>query len=240
MYQKTRNAVSVLSVILFPLTFYYFSPVIPLGGSAAGVLSGSLILFIFLFFFSMVMGRVFCSWICPAGIIQDLVGNGRTKAVNPKKISWIKYLVWFPWLMLIIFLFRRAGGISNVDFFYQTEYGVSLTRFADAVIYGIVVLVFFILSLAFGRRTACHTICWMSPFMILGRKMGQSLSIPSLKLKARGQECVSCSRCDKVCPMSLPVEKLVKKGKISDLNCIQCGKCADVCGRNILSFSFVK
>lgn len=239
MYQKTRKAIFTFSLILFPLTFYYFSPALPIGGAMEGILSGSLILFAFLFLFSMVMGRVFCSWICPAGAIQDLVAQSRTKRLPVKYISWIKYLVWTPWFALILFLFRRAGGISGADFFYQTEYGVSLTRFADAVIYGGIIIIFFLLSIIFGRRASCHTLCWMSPFMIFGKKLGKILKVPSLKLKTDAGSCVSCNRCEKVCPMSLPVEKLVSKGKIDDANCILCGMCNEACKRDVIKFAWI-
>jgi len=238
MYQKVRNVVFTLSLVLFPLTFYYFSPAIPLIGASEGILAGSLILFFFLFLFSMVMGRIFCSWICPAGALQDLVGRSRSKAVPVRYISWIKYLVWVPWLILVLVLFRRAGGIERADFLYQTEMGVSLTRFADAIIYGVIILVFFGLSLIVGRRAACHTICWMSPFMILGRRLGLLLKVPSIKIQADPDRCVSCGRCDVVCPMSLPVEKKVSKGGITDSNCILCGNCIDVCGRKVIGFAW--
>jgi polyferredoxin len=238
MYQKTRKAVSTLSLILFPVTFYYFSPVIPLGGATQGILAGSLMLFVFLFFFSMIMGRVFCSWICPAGALQDLTAESRTRRVSIKHISWIKYFIWVPWLALVFFLFRRAGGIQSADFFYQTEMGISTTSPGSAIVYTIVILVFFILSMVAGRRTACHTICWMSPFMILGGKLGSILRIPVFKVKAKQEKCVSCGRCVKVCPMSLPVDKLIQKGHISGSNCILCGKCVDTCGRDVLSMGW--
>ncbi|MBB6481878.1 4Fe-4S binding protein [Spirochaeta isovalerica] len=240
MYRKIRNAVSLLSLILFPLTFYYFSPVLPMQGASEGLIAGSLILFLFLFLSSLVTGRLFCSWICPAGVIQDIAGQSRTKAVKVRSISWIKYLVWIPWLLLVLFLFRRAGGIQGADFFYQTEYGVSLTRFADAVIYGIVILVFYLMSMIFGRRAACHTICWMAPFMVLGKKTGEIFRIPSLKIKTDPEKCVSCGRCSSVCPMSLPVESYGKKGKLNDANCILCGRCIEVCKRNVFTFQIMK
>jgi len=236
MYQKIRLAVYAFSLIIFPITFYYFSPALPLMGAAEGVVSGSLMLFFMLFISAVFAGRVFCSWICPAGAIQELTLKSRNSRISVKKISWIKYLVWAPWLILVIFLFRRSGGIESYDFFYQTTNGISLTRFADTIIYGIIIVIFFGLSLIFGRRAACHTICWMSPFMILGRKLGLSLGVPSLKLKTEPASCVSCNRCTSICPMSLPVSDMIESGRINDVNCILCGQCIDICGKNTIEF----
>lgn len=91
-------------------------------------------------------------------------------------------------------------------------------------------------SLAFGRRTGCHTICWISPFMILGRKIAMAGGIPSLRLRTVPDSCISCHRCNASCPMSLDVESLVKQGEITDDNCILCGKCIDSCYRETIGF----
>ena len=36
-----------------------------------------------------------------------------------------------------------------------------------------------------GRRAGCHTICWMAPFMIIGRKLRNLVAWPSLRLTAQ-------------------------------------------------------
>lgn len=234
MYQKIRITLATLSMILFPLSFYYFSPALSLMGPAEGILTGSLIIFIMQFLSSIFLGRAFCSWLCPTAMIQDQLINARSKRVNVKKIAWIKYLFWVPWVVTILFMFKRSGGIQSVDFFYQTEMGVSLTRLEDSFIYGGIVVLFFILSMVFGRRASCHTICWMAPFMILGKKLGEILKTPSLRLKRKPSECISCKKCTQVCPMSLEVENMAKNIKLSESNCILCGKCVEACPNGTL------
>jgi polyferredoxin len=234
--QRFRAGISTFFLILFPVFFYYLSPVVPLYGSSEGIITGSLVVFFLLFLFSMILGRIFCSWVCPAGKLQDLTAEARTKRVRRKYIHWIKYLIWIPWLGLLFFLFRRAGGFRGVDFTYMTEQGFSIAGLHALIIYTIVVLTFFGLSAAVGRRAGCHAICWISPFMILGNTIGRVLTIPSLKLKTDPDSCVSCGRCDAVCPMSLNVSDLVKDGKISHSDCILCGNCVETCGKKTISF----
>lgn len=240
MYQKSRIALATLSTILFPLSFYYLSPALSIMGPAEGILTGSLIIFIMMFLTSVFIGRVFCSWLCPTAMIQDLLINARSRRVNVKKISWIKYVIWAPWIITILFMFKRSGGIHTIDFFYQTEMGVSLTRLVDTFIYGGIVLLIYILSMLVGRRATCHTICWMAPFMILGKKLGAKIKAPSLRLKREPSKCISCKKCTQVCPMSLEVEDLAKKLEVSDHNCILCGKCVDICPKNVLKVAIGK
>lgn len=237
-YVKTRLGFLTISTILFPVTFYYLSPMVPMNASIQGVVSGSLIVFLILLVLSIFIGRFFCSWLCPAGGIQDQLLQSRNKRVSVKKISWLKYVVWSFWLGTLLFLFKKAGGIKGIDFTFATDHGFSTTDLMSIIIYTIVVLTFSTISLIIGRRAACHTICWISPFMVVGKKIAETLKIPNLHLRAETHECVHCGKCDKSCPMSLEVEKLVDTGVIRDNNCILCGECKESCPKKLFSWKF--
>ena len=235
-FQKLRMAILTLSTILFPVTFYYLSPVIPIGASITGIVTGSIIVFLAQMVTAVVIGRSFCSWLCPAGGIQDQVAFSRTRRVPVRKIGWIKYFVWGVWLVMLVFFFRRAGGIQDIQFAFATEGGLSTTSVQALIVYAAVTLVFFLLSLTIGRRAGCHILCWMAPFMVIGRRIGLHLHVPSLRLKTKPEVCVSCRRCDEGCPMSLDVMDLVSKGEIYSDSCILCGKCIDTCRKDVISW----
>ena len=101
------------------------------------------------------------------------------------------------------------------------------------IYFGIVAL-FFVPNLFLGRRAMCHGICWMAPFMVLGEKLGAALRLPQLHVGAEADRCIGCGKCDRVCPMSLPVERLLRAGTIEDAECIQCAACADACPKDVL------
>ena len=167
--QKVRRGVLIAGLVLFPVTFYWLSPAVPLQGASVGVLAGSLIVFGGLFVQSLLFGRLFCGWACPAGGLQDLTALANGRRVNRRGINWIKYLVWLPWLATVVFLFIRAGGVKRVDPLYLTWHGISVSDWQGAVTALVVLGVLFIPAIAVGRRATCHTLCWMAPFMIAGR-----------------------------------------------------------------------
>lgn len=72
--------------------------------------------------------------------------------------------------------------------------------------------------------------------MILGYKAGRFLHLPQLKIKTTAEDCVSCGKCAKVCPMSLEVPQLVKAGEIQSAECILCGECINACGKKVLEY----
>ena len=58
--QSVRRSVIFVSFLLFPITLYYFSPVLSLSGAFFGILSGSCLVFGLLFISSFFVGRGFC------------------------------------------------------------------------------------------------------------------------------------------------------------------------------------
>jgi polyferredoxin len=236
--QKIRRGVLLGMLGLFPVTLYYFSPVLSLEAASKGVAAGSLIVFAALFIVSLLLGRAFCGWACPAGGIQEMTMLIRGRTVRPRRIAWIKWLIWVPWILVLLLLILRAGGLTRVDFLYGTTKGVSAGDVPGLIALAAVVLLFAILSLAVGRRAACHTVCWMAPFMIIGRAVSSTLGWRSLRLSARTQDCNACGRCTRHCPMSLPVTEKVRQDHLEDPNCILCGSCVDACPRGVLQYAF--
>ncbi len=70
--QNLRKWLLIISFILLPVTLVYISPIIILMGAAEGIATGSMILFITIFFLSLVVARLWCGWLCPMGAWQEI------------------------------------------------------------------------------------------------------------------------------------------------------------------------
>lgn len=127
-----------------------------------------------------------------------------------------------------------AGGFTTVDPLYGIPGGVSMNSPLGLPIYFGIVALFFVPNLFLGCRAMCHCICWMAPFMVLGEKLGSALRVPQLRIEADPNGCIGCGKCDRACPMSLPVQDLLAGGAVADAECIQCAACADVCPKGVL------
>lgn len=236
--QGARRLAGIASVLIFPASFYYFSPYLSLFGASQGIVAGSVLLFALLFLSSLALGRLFCSWVCPAGALQDLVATGRRKLFDRARYGWIKYLIWAPWLLALLFLFCRRGSSPSVVPAYSTEWGLSATSAPALVMYLMIALTFFGLSAIFGKRAACHAICWMAPFMVLGKALSRSSRLPALRLSSDRGACLRCKACDKVCPMSLETSELALKADPDRVDCILCGECVDACPSGCLRLAW--
>jgi ferredoxin-type protein NapH len=238
--QNFRSTLILVMFALFPLIYYYFSPYLVIMGASEGIIAGSLIVFAALFISSLFLGRAFCGWICPAGATQELCLKIRTKSFKNGKRNWIKYAIWVPWVSVIVLMFVQAGGIMAIDPLYQTYYGISITGVESIVMFLVIAGLIAGIALVAGKRASCHTICWMAPFMIFGRKIRNVTNLPSLQLTSTKEKCISCKVCAKKCPMSLEVNELVQTGDMENSECILCGSCVDNCPNGAIKYSFGK
>ena len=69
--QRVRKALLFVSLLLFPVTLYYFSPAIILQAASEGIVNASFIVFGLMFLSALVVGRLWCGWACPAGALQE-------------------------------------------------------------------------------------------------------------------------------------------------------------------------
>ena len=132
----------------------------------------------------------------------------------------------------------KAGGYRTIDPLYQTHFGISVAQPRDYAPFVIVMGLIVIPAILAGKRAFCHYICWMAPFMVLGRKLRNGFRWPALHLVAETDQCVDCGKCSKICPMSLDVNEMVAKGFLEQSECTLCGSCIDGCPENVIRYAF--
>jgi ferredoxin-type protein NapH len=236
--QRIRKAIIIFAFLTFPITMNFLSPYVIIDGAMNGIVNGSLIMFGLMFLSSLFLGRAWCGWVCPGGGMQEIVEPINRRLVNLRKTDWIKWLIWIPWISIIIWLVIRAGGYSSVNFLHLTESGVSIDEPLKYIMYYLVIGLFLVLAITVGKRAGCHTICWMAPFMIIGRWIRNRFAWPSLRLVADASACSDCKTCTRNCPMSLDVNGMVKAQKMEHSECILCGTCVDNCSKDVIRYSF--
>lgn len=243
--QSVRKALLLVSFLLFPIVMNYMSPYVIIDGASRGIANGSLLVFAAMFLASLFVGRLWCGWICPMGGLAELSFAVNGRRVSGKKIDWIKWAIWVPWIVLIAWMVYSAGGYRLVDPLLDTQQGISVAGSPERpiwiayIIYYLVIGLFLGLSFFAGRRAGCHSLCWMAPFMILGRKLRDRLGAwPALRLQARPEACRDCKTCTTNCPMSLDVNAMVRRGAMENEECILCGTCADGCPSQAIRFRF--
>lgn len=236
--ENVRRLLLMISMLLFPITIYYFSPVLIIQGAIQGILVASAIVFLLQFLGALFLGRAFCAYLCPAGALQEIAAGVNSKPSKLGKRVYIKYGIWIVWIAIITINYVIRRDELKTDLLFMTTDGISIAQPMDYIIYYFIILILILPALIFGKRATCHYICWMAPFMVLGTKLRNALKLPGLRLNARKDKCVGCNQCSKACSMSLDVKSMVQNGNLNHAECILCGKCIDQCPKDVLQYTW--
>ncbi len=134
----------------------------------------------------------------------------------------------------VIFCYVSRAQIVQVDFFYETERGISVINSPAYIIYyGIIILVL-LPALLGGKRAFCHYFCWMAPFMVIGTKLRES---GLCRYQRDGRPDRELRQFQRDLPMSIDVSNAVNANGIDSAECIQCGACVDDCPKKALAYS---
>jgi ferredoxin-type protein NapH len=234
---KTRRILIFISFLLFPVTIWYFSPYLIIRAMSRHIMNGSFCVFMAMLVTATFAGRAWCGYLCPGGGLQECCAAVNDRPAKQGRRDSIKYVIWCIWIIGIIVTFIMGKNDVTVDFFYMTDHGISVAGIYDYIVYYGVLFILVAPSLIHGKRAACHYICWMAPFLVIGSSIGRLLHIPQLHIEADRQKCISCKKCSRACPMGLDVEQMVRQQtNAACTECIQCGECIRACPKHVLQY----
>ena len=75
------------------------------------ILAGSLVVVIALAVLTLVFGRIYCSVICPLGVMQDVFGWIGKKA-KKNRYTYSKALSWLRYAVLVVFVAAHVAGLA--------------------------------------------------------------------------------------------------------------------------------
>ncbi len=233
--QRIRKLLLLAAVLLFQakILHLFMSPVVPVFAARLGIIPGSLLVYSALFISSLFLGRAFCGWFCPGAGMQELLSLVIRRRARRGWGDRIKYAICGAWTFLVVALVLKAGGLPRVDVRFGTESGgvtqEILMRTGHFVIIGV-------LGAIFGAWASCRYICWIAPFLVLGRRIRDFVRSPGLRVAIKSDACSGCQRCRDVCPMNVQM-LLERETSIRSDDCILCGNCVDVCPEQALRFA---
>lgn len=198
-----------------------------------------------LLLYALIFGRFICGWLCPLGLIQELLYKIKTPKLKKNKVtrilSYFKYvvLVFFVFIVPIAYAFRDTplpsfckyicpagtleGGIgllaNKVNESYFSMLGPLFT-------WKFLLMVSILVACVFIFRMFCRFIC------PLGALYGLFNKISFFGVKVDVPKCTNCNLCVNHCKMDIK--------NVGDAECISCGECIDVCPTNAIMWKGLK
>ncbi|MDY0202399.1 MAG: quinol dehydrogenase ferredoxin subunit NapH [Tenuifilaceae bacterium] len=182
-------------------------------------------------FYGGLVGRAFCSWVCPINIVTDLANWLRRKLALDKteRKVWLSRNVRF-WVMGLTLVVSAIAGIAAFE--VVSPIGI-LQR---GIVFGMgmggaAVLAIFLFDLFAVKNGWCGHVCPLGGFYSTISKWSL------IRVHHDQPSCTLCMRCKDICPEKHVLEIIGKRsGDIIMGECINCGRCIEVCEDNALSF----
>ncbi len=177
---------------------------------------------------ALLLGRVFCGWICMFGWLQEIpakIGQWIFKkrftvpAAIDKPLRYLKYValfasIYFTWKLadLVISPYDPFAALAHLP--------AGISAVAEEALIGLIVLVVtFVLSF-FYDRVFCKYLCPMGAFL------GIIYKVTNFEIKRNDEACIHCNKCTKACPVNIDV---AKSESVTSAECIACLECVTAC-----------
>ncbi len=187
---------------------------------------------------SLLLKKTFCSWLCPVGTISEYLWKLGRKFLrrNFTMPYWLDVpLRSLKYLLMAFFLFIVVSmSAEALNDFLITPFGIiadvkMLNFFRHMGLAGMAVVAMLLLLSVFIQNFWCRFLC---PY---GALMGIVSILSPARIRRDEGSCVKCGKCNKACPSSLPVDRLLQ---IRSVECTSCMECVAVCpAENALQFS---
>lgn len=238
--QKFRRTLLFWSFMLFSFTFVYLSPFMAVMGTVYRTVSGGLLFWGLFGITALILGRSGCGYLCPLGGLQEALHGGMEKPLKKVKyLKILKYVMFAAWIGGIAYAAVVTGGWNKVHVRFMLDSGLPPYDLGAYTALLAFMLFAAIPAMLLGRRGFCHYFCFFAPLNIIGNRIGRLLRIPALRVRVKEKEkCIECRLCDRACPMTLEVTKMVQEGAINHLECISCGNCSAVCRHSAIEYGF--
>lgn len=187
--------------------------------------------------FGTLLGRFVCGFLCPFGLIQDLLFKipfvkKIRRLPGEKGLRWLRFVFLGIFVILLPLFVIDITGLGEPWFCKwicpvgTLEGGIPLVLLNNAMRgaagflfrWKLVILAVTLLSSIIIYRPFCRYIC------PLGAVYGLFNKISLYRIKIDSQKCTGCTACQKTCKLDIPVWK-----NPDSMDCIRCGECKTAC-----------
>ncbi len=187
-----------------------------------------------LIIFGLLLGRVICGFLCPFGLLQELLYKIPTpklkKSSVTRRLSYLKYVILAVFVVIIPLSLAMPGFCKFICPAGTLEGGIPLVIMNESLrkmigwlfSWKTLVLAAVIVGVVFVYRGFCRFIC------PLGAIYGFFNKVSLFGIKLDKNKCVGCSKCVRECKMDVK--------NVGDNECINCGECMEKCPTKAIAF----
>ena len=189
----------------------------------------------------LILGRTICGWLCPFGMIQELLYKIPTPKIKKNRLTYV--LTYLKYVLLAVFAVAiplwyglrlgipvpgfckyicPAGTLEGAVGLLTNPANSNLFRMLGIFFTSKYVIMMIIgLACVFNYRSFCRFLC------PLGAIYGMFNKLALIGVKVDMDRCVHCGACAMTCKMDVR--------HVGDHECINCAQCMEVCPKDAIS-----
>lgn len=194
-----------------------------------------------LLLFGILFGRWICGFLCPFGLIQDLLYKLKTpklkKSSVTRTLSWLKYVILVVFVIILPLIYAGqsfplpgfckyicpSGTLLGAGGLLSNEANSNMFPMLGPLFtWKFCLLILILVACIFIYRSFCRFLC------PLGAIYGLFNRISILGIKLEKPKCTDCGICIGACDMDIR--------RVGDHECISCGKCITACPTGAISY----
>lgn len=274
MLRKIRITVALLLFIGITFSFLDFAQLLPVEWEAflpqiqflPALLSLNVLVLAVLLLGTWLLGRVYCSVICPLGVFQDIINWFSRKIIKRKKygykpnhpcLRWgifavllIAWLFGFTFLLGLVSPYSMYGRMA-INLFQPVYYWANnlladiCMSYDDYTFYSVDVVLRSVVSLGLSVLTLVVIVSFAFAFgrtycntvCPVGTLLGYLSKYSLLKIRINKDKCNSCGLCGKKCK-AYCID--TKNHQVDYSRCVACFDCVDNCKQHAIFYSLAK
>jgi len=188
--------------------------------------------------YGVMLGRSICGWLCPVGLMQDLLYKIKSFKIKKSKFTrWLSYLKYFILIYLVILTplyytvpgfckyICPAGTLSALALLANSNNNKLFNMLGFLFANKFIILIALSLACVVCYRFFCRFICPLGAIYSLFNKFN------IIGVKLDNNKCVNCNACVNFCKLDIK--------HVGDHECINCGECVKTCNYNAINFSLI-
>ena len=190
-------------------------------------------------FFAAVLGRAVCGFLCPFGMIQELINLipfpfKKNRFKGDKALRYLKYVILAACVIILPICFKLTPFFCKYICPSGTIAGIILAITDSAIAsklgaiftWKVIILISILVSSLIIWRPFCKYICPLGAIYSLFNR------VSLIRLKVDESKCINCGKCAKACKMCVDPVKTPNSGE-----CIRCMDCAKACPEHAITLN---